>query len=242
VTALRWLAFGDLDAGSWGVAWIPDDGLKGHAVLGTAAGARVAEVDLDASEDWSLKGDGLELKMSPAGGTIDGDDGFAQLAVAKVSFGLDGEERAVEARGWRAAVRELPEAGRLDSLRLLAAWFGDDEALALISVRPRKARGQEGDLVTAALVESGEPRVVADPRLSTTYGGEGAPARAGVELWVSEPAEEPGDVKEHPHRVAGEATGPRVPWTDRGLDLGAQPFRWHSHGRDGAGVYLLGRA
>ena len=96
--------------------------------------------------------------------------------------------------------------------------------------------------MTAALVESGEPRVVADPRLSTTYGGEGVPARAGVELWVSEPAEEPETVKEHPHRLAGEATGPQVRWTDGGLGLGAQPFRWHSHGRDGAGVYLLGRA
>ena len=55
-------------------------------------------------------------------------------------------------------------------------------------------------------------------------------------------AQEPGKAGEHPHRVAGEAAGPRVPWTEGDLNLGAQPFRWHSHGRDGAGVYLLGRS
>ena len=33
----------------------------------------------------------------------------------------------------------------------------------------------------------------------------GVPSRAGVELWVSEPSEQPGTVNEHPYRVAGEA-------------------------------------
>jgi hypothetical protein len=249
VTPLRWLAFAEGDGASWGMAWIRDEPGRGHAALGTAGGSRVVEAAIEAGpgDAWRLHGDGLELAVSSTGEPFGGDpesrpDGFAQLALAQGSFTLEGAERAVEAHGWRATLRELPAEDRLDSLRLLAAWFGDDEALALLAVRPRKARGQEGDLVTAALVESGEPRVVADPRLSTTYGGQGVPDRAGVELWVSEPTEEPGKAGEHPHRVAGEAAGPRVPWTEGDLNLGAQPFRWHSHGRDGAGVYLLGRS
>ena len=56
---------------------------------------------------------------------------------------------------------------------------------------------------TAALIEAGARRNVADPRLSTTYTGDGAPARAGVELWVSEPGEDP--------EVAGEREAARAP-------------------------------
>jgi hypothetical protein len=59
---------------------------------------------------------------------------------------------------------------------------------------------------------------------------------------VSEPTEDPEKVNEHPHRVAGEAAGPRARWTEGPIELEAQPFRWHSHGRDGGGVYLLGRS
>jgi hypothetical protein len=236
VTSLRWLAFGDPDGAVWGAAWIPD-GTTGHAVLGAGADTRVLEARLEAAApdgEWRLGGDGLELVLSPVAA-----DGVVR-ASGRLTLGAG--EHQVDSPGWRATVDEPPSPGQLDSIRLLAAWFADDESLALLALRPRKARGQEGDTVTAALVESGAARTVSDPRLSTTYTGDGVPSRAGVELWVSEPAEEPGTVKEHPHRVAGEAAGPRASWTDGGLELEAQPFRWHSHGRDGGGVYLLGRS
>jgi hypothetical protein len=124
---------------------------------------------------------------------------------------------------------------------LLAAWFDRDEALALSASRPRRARGQESDLITASLVESGLARTVIDPRLSTTYAGDGAPSRAGVELWVSEPSEEPDTNGERPYRIAGEAAGSAATWSEGELQLAAYPLRCHSHGRDGAGVYLVGR-
>jgi hypothetical protein len=213
------------------------DGTTGHAVLGADADTRVLEARLDATApagEWRLDGDGLELVLSPV--AADG------LVRASGTLTLDGDERSVDAPGWRETVDEAPPADKLESVRLLAAWFGDDEALSLLAFRPRKARGQEGDTVTAALVEAGSLRTVSDPRLSTTYTGEGVPSRAGVELWVSEPTEDPETVNEHPHRVAGGAAGPRASWTDGGLELEAQPFRWHSHGEDGGGVYLLGRS
>ena len=45
---------------------------------------------------------------------------------------------------------------------------------------------------------------------------------------------------ERPHRLAGEAVQRPAVFTDQGLELRAQQFRWHATGRDGAGVYLLG--
>lgn len=234
MTALHWLAFGDLDAGVWGMAWVPDDA-AGHAALGAGADLGVLEAELEAGDErWRLSGEGLELSVS--GGEVDG------LARAVGTITLGASERAIDSPGWRGVVADLPDTRELDSLRLLAAWFDDDEGLALLALRPRKARGQESDVVTAVLIDAGEPRAVSDPRLSTTYDGEGVPARAGLELWVTEPSEDPGSAGERPHRVAGEAAGAPAGWTEGNLAIGAQPFRWHCRDRDGDGVYLLGRS
>jgi hypothetical protein len=245
VTALRWLAFGDLDSAVWGLAWVRGDAGTGHAVLGSGPAARVAAAELESpgpDQEWRLHGDGFEIAVSPAadaaGGLVRAAGGLVR---ATGTLAADGDDRSIDAPGWRAAVDEPPATGELDSLRLVTAWFGDDEGLALLAVRPRKARGQENDEVTAALIESGTAGAVTDARLSTTYSGDGVPARAGVELWVSEPAEDPEASGERPQRLAGEAAGPPVAFTDQGIEFRAQPFRWHSHGRDGAGVYLLGR-
>jgi hypothetical protein len=211
-------------------------GATGHAVLGAGEDVTVVEASLSEAEGSGacrLAGDGLELVLA----AVDGDG----LVRASGTLTLGGVERPVDFPGWVETVDAAPPADKLESVRLLAAWFGDDEALSLLAFRPRRARGQEGDVVTAALVEAGAVRTVSDPRLSTTYTGQGQPSRAGVELWVSEPAEEPGTVNEHPHRVAGEAAGQPARWSEAGLELEVQPFRWHSHGRDGGGVYLLGR-
>lgn len=245
MTALRWCAFGDLDSAVWGLAWVHGEAGAGHAVLGSGLAARVAAAELESPEpdrEWRLHGDGFEIALSPAR------DAAGGLVRATGTLTADGGDRSLDAPGWRAAVDEPPAPGELDSLRLIAAWFGDDEGLALLAVRPRKARGQEDDEVTAALIEAGAAGDVADARLSTTYSGDGFPARAGVELWVSEPAEDPevgGErpevAGERPHRLAGEVAGPAVAFADQGIEFSAQPFRWHSHGRDGAGVYLLGR-
>jgi hypothetical protein len=266
VTALRWCAFGDLDSAVWGLAWVHGEAGAGHAVLGSGLAARVAAAELESPEpdrEWRLHGDGFEIALSPAGdaagGLVRATRGLVRatgslvpatggLVRATGTLTADGGDRSLDALGWRAALEEPPVPDQLDSLRLVAAWFGDDEGLALLAVRPRKARGHESDEVTAALIEAGAAGDVADARLSTTYSGDGFPARAGVELWVSEPAEDPEVAGERPdaagerlHRLAGEVAGPPVAFADQGIEFSAQPFRWHSHGRDGAGVYLLGR-
>lgn len=242
MTQLRWLAFGDLDSAVWGLAWGHDDGDDGQAVIGAGDEHRVLPARLDATgaAGWRLHGDALDLTAVPAETGLDGATGqLGGLVRVRGEIALDDAQRAVDTGGWAAAA-EVPAARELDSLRLLAAWFGDDEGLALLSLRPRKSLGQEGDAVTVSLIEAGAARDVIDPRLSTTYDGNGVPTRAGVELWVSEPSEDSEDVSERPHRLAGEAVeGPAV-FSDHGLELRAQPFRWHVQGRDGTGVYLLG--
>jgi hypothetical protein len=72
-----------------------------------------------------------------------------------------------------------------------------------------------------------------DPRLSTTYDGDGDPTRATVELWISD------GEREYPRRAAGEAAGPALTLVSDGVTLAVLPLRYHSRGSDGAGIYLL---
>jgi hypothetical protein len=232
VTALLWVAFGELDPARWGTALFPaETGGAGEIVLGSAGDTTAISAELEASgEAWQLRGDGLELTIAPTGeGALDRATG--SLTLEDKAHDLDVP----------ASRETLSDVGELDSLRLLAAWFDDDEALALSASRPRGARGQESDQIATSLVESGSARIVVDPRLSTTYTGDGAPSRAGVELWVTEPGEEPDTTTERPYRIAGETAGSGATWSEHDLHLAAYPLRCHSHGRDGAGVYLLGR-
>jgi hypothetical protein len=252
VSPVHWLAFGDLDAGYWGLAWLPDGDGAGSVALGDGDGARVAAARLASTgpgEEWRLQADGVDLTLEPVGGAVQLDGstagltGFDQLARASGSVAIDGAERAVDSGAWRGVREGLPGPGKLESLRLVSAWFASDEGLALLALRPQQAPGQEADLVTATLFEPERGLAAADPRLSTTYGADGTPARAGVELWIADPRGPDADAEphEHPYRAAGEASGPGTSWTADGIGFGVQPFRWHSHGHDGPGIYLLGR-
>ena len=233
MTQLRWLAFGGLDSAVWGFALGNEDDQSGQAVLGAADRQRVlpARLESPGTGGWRLHGDGFDLLAAPGGA-----GGLVRVTGA---IGFADRQRPVETGGW-AAIAEVPAAGDLDSLRLLAAWFGDDVGLSLLAIRPRKSRGQESDEVTVSLIEAGAARDVIDPRLSTTYDDSGAPTRAGVELWVSEPSADSESVSERPHRLAGEALVDPAVFSHNGLDLRTQAFRWHAQGRDGAGVYVLG--
>ncbi len=73
------------------------------------------------------------------------------------------------------------------------------DGIAVAAVRPRKASGHANDAVHAALLDPcAGVTAVAEPRLSTTYGGDGTPTRAGLELWLE-------DENEHyPRRAAGD--------------------------------------
>ena len=248
-SALRTLAFGELERGIWGAAWAPAADGSGLTALGgasavTAGSGLRLSVDEDAGE-WRLGGERAALTISPAGEVVavgatgDGVEGFDQLCRVTGRFALGDGEQEVECLGLRTSRSGGFDLGKLGSLRAVSTWFEPDEGLALMAFRARKAKSHDGDVITAAVLGPETSAAVEDPRLSTTYDASGWPVRAGLELWI---AREDGDEDEqYPRRASGEATGARAESADGELQLRAEPFRWHSRGRDGAGMYILAR-
>jgi hypothetical protein len=258
---LRTLAFGDLERPVWGAAWIadadgdaawtPDADGAALAALGGAGGGGASSVvvDLDLSTDrqageWRLHGERASLTASPTRELVavpeNGDqlEGFDQLCRVTGRFELDGAEVPVDCVGLRTVRSGATDAGKLESVRVVAAWFEPDEGLALTALRARKAKAHSGDVITAAVFGPDGSAAVEDPRLTTTYEAGGWPIRAGLELWVGGDGEQE---QQHVRRASGEATGAPAQATRDELDVRAQLFRWHSRGRDGAGIYILAR-
>jgi hypothetical protein len=238
---LRTLAFGSLEGSPWGAAWsasaAPVVALVGVPALSpvvvTGAGLDGAGSD----GQWCLRGEGVDLAVTPQSEPVrftESDD-FEQLCRVSGRAMLDGEEREVSCLG-RRAERTVFDLRDFDSVRDVAAWFEPDDGIGLVALRPRRGRGHERDSITAAVLDSAGAAVVADPRLSTTYDDRGAPLRAGLELWMD------GDeATQYPRRAAGESLGAGADAELDGLVLRAELLRWHSRGREGAGVYLLAR-
>lgn len=233
---LRTIAFGVPAGGPWGVGWFAGGDGAGLIVLGRGKDAQVLEATLDFADGtgpWQARTAGGELTVAPIGEAVamapdeHAPSGHEQLCeVSGAALG------GVAVRGCRGE-RGLPQTlSRYDSVREVSAWFGDDEAAALIALRPRRHRGQEQDEIAAAVIDAEGSAPVADPRLSTTYAASGAPARMGLELW-------PEDPEGHPRRVAGEALGPGTTAAGAGWRLQVAPLLCHSHGREGAGAYVL---
>ena len=249
----RSLAFGDLGAAVWGVAWDAGEAGQIQVAVGTPSQAAVVLATLAREGDqWRLEGEQIALTLSPTAPSIgDGVDdggqdstGLDQLCTVSGLLTL-GDEHELDGLAWRTSDDAALDTARIDSVRRVAAWFAPDDGLTLLSVRPRKGRGHEDDLVAASVVDPERAAHVADARLSTTYDAAGIPARAGVELWLEQPvSEEPtaeDPPQQFPRRAAGERVSAGADWEQDGLALRAVPLRWHSHGLDGGGVYLLGR-
>jgi hypothetical protein len=224
--------FGDLEGDIWGVL------LGGErpclAVAGLAAAdvkLGPAQIDREDDDVWTLIGPGAALRIERAEATTCTGDADHRLAPCRVSgsVAIDGLEREFDVAGLRSD--GFATDGN-DSLRLFGAWFPAGHEVAVLSARPRGAKGHDRDQL--AVVARGEQHaLVFDPRLSTTYDEHGDPRRVGVELWLGDDAE--GD--QSPRRVAGLATGSRV--TAAGIS--AHAFQCASRGEAGAGVYVLAR-
>jgi len=245
MTALRTLAFGD--GSVWGACWSADS--AGAAVTALGAGSEAAVVPdvrlsdsdsgSDAGVDWRLEAEGLALVAVPVGelidvqATQDGLAGSEQLCRVTGGFGSD----QVDCLGVRSSWSGDVDPAQFESIRVVSVWFDPDEAFALTAFRPRKAKHHDGDLLAAVVIAPDASGAVEDPRLSTTYAADGWPVRAGLELWLS--GEEPD--RQYPRRAAGEAVGPRAAALAGELELQAEPFHWHSRGREGTGMYVLAR-
>ena len=187
---------------------------------------------------------GFELRfraLSPPAG-IDPSDpvaraggmaGYEQLCGVEGTVRAHGREHGLRCLGQRGHGWGEPDWGRIEEARTLAAWPAEGFGLAFSSVRPQGAEHAEEPKWAALLDERGTVRVE-DPRLSTTYDGDGRQRRAGLELWL--------DGDEHPHRGSGEVLCGST--LDLGqLRLDCAFFRWRIDGESGIGRYdVLRRA
>jgi hypothetical protein len=240
----RLVSFGDLDGDLWGSAI---DGELRFLVVGMPAGQNhwLGRDSIEwavAGERWTLAAAGLELAIDPGDRPAEptaGDGGggarFDQLCHVSGRITIDGVEHEIDCQGTRTSRDQGLDLHGLDSLRDVRAWFGAGEGLTLLSLRPRGAADHSRDVATAAVFAPEGWLAVAEPRLSTSYTSDGTPARVGLELWLE-------DGEEHyPRRAGGEVAGPAFDLQADGLEVRVAPLRCHSHGRQGAGVYLLAR-
>lgn len=225
--------FGDLDADLWGVVL---GGEQPCAAVARLAGADVEfrAADLDTADDdvWTLIGAGCDLRVERADATTatgSPDENGRELEPCRVSGSveLDGGRHEFDVGGVRG---DALAADGADSLRLFAAWFPAGHEIALLSGRPKGAKGHDRDSLAVVALGEEHPFVI-DPRLSTTYDSAGAPFRVGLELWLGDEPE--GDL--WPRRVAGGATGSSA----ASAGVSAYAFECVSRGEPGAGVYLL---
>ena len=118
--------------------------------------------------------------------------------------------------------------------------MGEDLAVSAVADAPAKGKAHADELVAATLLEvaetptttaAAEPvaRPVEDPRLSTTYDGDGRQRHAGLELWVAKD-------DQLPWQIAGEAICGTTLDLGR-LRLDCAFFRWRGRGREGVGRY-----
>jgi hypothetical protein len=154
--------------------------------------------------------------------------GYEQLCAVSGTARVDGRVAEVRCLGQRGHSWGEPDWSRIESTRTVSAWPDEGFALALSAIRPSGV--EHGDEpVWAALLDREGTLQVGDPRLSTTYDGEGRQRRAGVELWLD-------DDDGHPHRGSGEVLCGST--LDLGqLRLDCAFFRWRIDGRAGVGRY-----
>ena len=173
---------------------------------------------------------------SPAG-VAGGMSAYEHLVRVRGTVRLGGEEVAVDCLGQRGHAWGEPDWKRMALARTVGAWLGEDLGVVLSAVRPAKAKGHDGEAVTAVVLEGSpvDPVAIAAPLLSTTYDAEHHQRRAGFELW-------PADPDSYARRGAGEVV------CGTSLDLGRLRldcafFRWRMEGRRGVGRYdVLRRA
>jgi hypothetical protein len=185
-------------------------------------------------------GAGFELEFaaaSPAAELAEDDDA-ARLG------GMAGHERLcrvtgtaagrpIDCLGQRGRSWGVADWSRIALTRSLAAWLEDGRSLTVAAVRPAGAESHADEAVWGALLDAEDTVRIANPRLSTTYDGDGHQRRAGLELWVAED-------DDYPRRGAGQVLcGSSVELGQLRLDCAF--FAWQLDGREAVGRYDLVR-
>jgi hypothetical protein len=194
-----------------------------------------ASFDLEAQASGPI----AELDGAHAVARTGGMVGYEQLVHVRGEARVGDARLAIDGLGQRGHSWGAPDWERIELARTVSAWLGDGVGVSLTAIRPAGKRDHAAEAVAATLLEPGEEGAsraieIADPRLSTTYDGEGRQRNAGLELWL--------DDDEWPRRAAGEVV------CGTSLDLGrlrldCSFFAWRLDGREGYGRYdILRRA
>jgi len=154
--------------------------------------------------------------------------------------GMEGHERLCRVRG-TAAGRPIDCLGqrgrswgtadwsRIALTRSLGAWLGEGPSVVYSAVRPADAESHADEARWGALLDADGAVAIDDPRVSTTYDGDGHQRRVGLELWV-------GEEDDYPRRGAGQVLcGSSVELGQLRLDCAF--FAWTLDGREGVGRY-----
>jgi hypothetical protein len=196
----------------WSVAF--DGGESGGFELGFSALGEPAVHD-------------AESPAAQAGGM----EAYEQLCRVEGTATIEGRSVAIDCLGERGHSWGTPDWERISLSRALGAWFGEDLAVVLSSVRPAKRREHDAEAMSAVVLEGTPPApaAITEPRLSTTYDGEGHQRRAGFELW-------PDGEQPVVRRGAGEVLCGTTLDLGR-LRLDCAFFQWRMEGREGVGRY-----
>jgi hypothetical protein len=195
-----------------------------------------ASFDLDLRAHGALAELDAEHPVARAGGMT----GFEQACRVTGSATIADRRVTVDALGQRGHSWGAPDWDRIALARTVAAWLGDELAISLTAIRPAGAKHHEDERVAATVLdrdpETGAERaaMALEPRLSTTYDGDGRQRAAGLELYMDEEGV--------PRRAAGEVVCGTTLDLGR-LRLDCAFFRWRMEGREGFGRYdVLRRA
>jgi hypothetical protein len=188
---------------------------------------------LDPGREWELSGSDVGLTLGPAdGGAVsDGTGGLLELCTVQGEVRDSAQVRRIDCGG----ARFLADTD-CDSLRVVGCWFESGRSVALRAERPRGAEGHGSDRVAAILTGEAEGIHLYDPRLSTTYGGDGSPRRAGIELWIGESEDE-----QRFRRLSLETLPGGGELSSESLRLECHAVEGNLADSRGEGVYLLAR-
>jgi hypothetical protein len=257
-------AFGDRDAGFFGLARAGVSSEGGSALGVLFAGREPVSVLAEGGQplpddaDWEhLRMPGLSVRtLEPHARwqvTLDADPGF-ELEFSALSppaetdelGGMAGHERLcrvqgtvagrpIDCLGQRGRSWGTADWSRIALTRSLGAWLEEGPSVVYAAVRPEGADNHADEQRWGALVDAEGATAMSDPRISTTYDGDGHQRRAGLELWV-------GDEDDYPRRGAGHVLcGSSVELGSLRLDCAF--FGWTLDGREGVGRYdVLRRA
>ncbi len=256
-------AFADRAAGFFGLARAGVANGQGSALGVLFAGrepvAVVAEGSVEVAEaTWDAVAlPGLSVReLEPHARwavTLEGEPGF-ELEFEAVSppaelfelGGMEGHEKLCRVRG-TAAGRPIDclgqrgrswgtaDWGRIALTRSLGLWLAEGPSMVYTAVRPADAASHADEESWGALLDASGTVVMDEPRVSTTYDGDGHQRRVGLELWV-------GEDDDYPRRGSGQVLcGSSVELGQLRLDCAF--FAWTLDGREGVGRYdVLRRA